>query len=178
MNHRDTETQRKSNNQLPLRDKTVFLLLLHTGLRVSELVGLDRSQYRGKHLVEVMRKGKMRTLKIFLPTVARVTLDEYLEKARDDRDGPLFCTRNGERMTRQDIDHLLRALAAQANAQSKAKRIAFSAHTLRHAFLRKVAQAHGVQFAMQKSGHASSKYIWRYVKPGDEATEAALENVF
>jgi len=165
-------------NQLPLRDKAVFLLLLHTGLRVSELVGLDRSQYRGKHLVDVKRKGKMRSAKIFLSKEAREALDEYLDKARGGREGPLFCTRAGERMTRQDVDHLLRALAAQANAQSKARHITFSAHTLRHTFLRKVAQGHGVEFAMQMSGHASSKYIWRYVKPSDEQTEAALEDLF
>ena len=81
-------------------------------------------------------------------------------------------------MTRQDVDHLLRSLAAQANARDKGKRIEFSAHTLRHTFLRKVAQEHGVEFAMQMSGHASSKYIWRYVKPSDDQTEAALENLF
>jgi integrase len=70
------------------------------------------------------------------------------------------------------------ALAAQSNPQSKAKRIAFSVHTLRHTFLCKVAQAHGVEFPMQISGHASSKYIGRYVKPSDEQTKAALENLF
>jgi hypothetical protein len=32
-----------------------------------------------------------------------------------------------------------------------------SAHTLRHMFLRKVAQQYGVEFAMQASGHASSE---------------------
>jgi integrase/recombinase XerD len=80
-------------------------------------------------------------------------------------------------MTGQDVDHLLRALAAQANA-GNARRLAFSAHTLRHTFLRKVAQAHGVEFAMQMSGHASSKYIWHYVKPSDDQTEKALEGLF
>src|SRR6185369_14781998 len=105
---------------------------------------------------------------------------EYLGTARGDRGGPLFCTRSGNRLTRQDVDHLLRSLAGQANATSRdrGKRIAFSAHTLRHTFLRKVAQEHGVEFAMQMSGHASSKYIWRYIKPSDEQTEAALEDLF
>jgi hypothetical protein len=31
---------------------------------------------------------------------------------------------------------------------------------------------------MQASGHASSKYIWRYVKPSDDQSEQALENLF
>jgi hypothetical protein len=31
---------------------------------------------------------------------------------------------------------------------------------------------------MRAAGHASTKYIWRYVKPSDEQTEAALEDLF
>jgi hypothetical protein len=45
-------------------------------------------------------------------------------------------------------------------------------------YLRKVAQEHGVEFAIQRSGHASSKYIWCYVKLSDDQTEAALERLF
>ena len=33
---------------------------------------------------------------------------------------------------------------------------------------------HGVEFAM----HASSKYIWRSVKPSEDQTEQTLENLF
>ncbi len=171
---------KQRGHQLPVRDKAIFLLLLHTGLRVSELVGLDRSQYHGKHLKDVKRKGKLRTGKIFLPKEAREALDAYLEQVRGHQGGPLFCTHAGDRLTRQDVDHLLRTLAGQANAtvRDKSRHITLSAHTLRHTFLRKVAQEHGVEFAMQMSGHASSKYIWRYVKPSDEQTEAALEGLF
>jgi site-specific recombinase XerD len=99
---------------------------------------------------------------------------------RGHRGGPLFCTRADGHLTRQDIDHLLRSLAAQANAtvRDKAKHITLSAHTLRHIFLRKRAQEHGLEFAMQASGHASSKYIWCYTKPSDDQTEQALENLF
>ncbi len=171
---------KKRDNQLPVRDKAVFLLLLNTGLRVSELVGLDRSQYKGKHLADVKRKGKLRTAKLFVPKDARDALDTYIQQVRGDRGGPLFCTRANGRLTRQDVDHLLRTLAGQANAtmRDKGKHLALSAHMLRHTFLRKVAQKHGVEFAMQMSGHASSKYIWRYVKPSDDQTEQALEKLF
>jgi integrase/recombinase XerD len=53
-----------------------------------------------------------------------------------------------------------------------------SAHTLWHTFLRKITQQYGVEFAMQASGQASSKYIWRYTKPSDDQTQEALENPF
>ena len=51
-------------------------------------------------------------------------------------------------------------------------------HVLRHTFLRKVTNKHGVEFAMEAAGHASSKYIWRYVKPSDAEKEKALDTLF
>jgi hypothetical protein len=44
--------------------------------------------------------------------------------------------------------------------------------------LRRITEKHGVQFAMEAAGHASSKYIWRYVKPSDAQREQALEELF
>jgi hypothetical protein len=95
---------------------------------------------------------------------------------RGDRGGPLLCTcadPSGHR-------HPLRPLAAQASAtvRDKTKHIVLSAHTLWHTFLRKIAQQYGGEFAMQASGHASSKYIWRCTKPSDDQTQEALENPF
>ena len=62
---------RTKPHQCPRCDNAIFLLLLHTGLRVSELAALNRHQYRGEHLLDVKRKGKMRTAKIFLPREAK-----------------------------------------------------------------------------------------------------------
>lgn len=38
-----------------------------------------------------------------------------------------------------------------------------------------LARDHGVEFAWQQSGHASARYIFRYVKPSQEEMEDALE---
>lgn len=77
------------------------------------------------------------------------------------------------------MDRLLKQLAAQANSRLPAdERIKISPHVLRHTFLRKITQKHGVEFAMEAAGHASSKYIWRYVKPSDEQKEEALQVLF
>jgi integrase/recombinase XerD len=164
-------------DQHPLRDRACFLVLLHTGLRVSELLALDRDQYRGRSFHDVKRKGKVRTAKVFVPAEAREALDAYL--AAGTSGGPLFTSRAGIRLARQHVDRLLKQLAAQANSRLPAEEhIRLSPHVLRHTFLRKVTQNHGVEFAMEAGGHASSKYIWRYVRPSEEQKEAALENLF
>jgi integrase/recombinase XerD len=172
-------------NQNPLRDRAIFLVLLNTGLRVSELLDLRRDQYTGKHFQNVKRKGKVRTAKIFVPTEAREGLDLYLSKERQDTHSedtpnqPLLISQTGQSLARQHVDRLLEQLAAQANSRlADQEKISLSAHVLRHTFLRKLTQKSGVEFAMQAAGHSSSKYIWRYVKPGQEETERALEDLF
>jgi integrase/recombinase XerD len=168
-----------AENQQPLRDYALFLVLLLTGLRVSELLGLDLSQYHDKHFLNVKRKGKKVSAKVFLPQEAREAMDRYLDEVRGRQDGPLFLSRSGLRLQRQHVDDALKALANQANAQLPEKqKIRLSAHILRHTMLRRAAEKHGVQYAMELAGHTSSQYIWRYVKPTDEQKEQALEELF
>jgi integrase/recombinase XerD len=170
---------KKRKNQRPVRDHAIFLLLLHTGLRVSELLALDLSQYTGKHFENVRRKGRKVSARVFVPTEAREPLDRYLEEVRGDREGPLFLAKGGGRLLRQNVDDLLKALANQANARLKdEEKIRVSAHVLRHTMLRRAAEKHGVQYAMEMAGHTSHKYIWRYVKPTDEQREKAAEELF
>ena len=169
------------SNQTPKRDQAVFLVLLHTGLRVSELLSLNRDQYDGKAFENVKRKGKVRSRRVIVPTEARAALDRYL-KERDEllgAKGPLFCTRNGKRLSRTQVDRTLKQIAAQASAKLPAEeRLKFSAHVLRHTFLRKLARKKGVEFAMEAAGHCSSQYIWRYVKPSEEEKAEAVEGLF
>jgi integrase/recombinase XerD len=165
-------------NQMPVRDFAIFLLLQQTGLRVSELTGLDRRQYNGKHLHDVKRKGRVRTRQIFIPQEAREALDRYL--ADRPSDGPLFTSRTGRPIERQHVDRILKQIAAQANSRLPGEeKIRVSPHVLRHTFLRKIANEHGVQFALEAAGHSSgSKYIFRYIKPSEAEKETALENLF
>jgi integrase/recombinase XerD len=168
-----------AKNQHALRDHAVFLLLLHTGFRVSELLSLDRDQYQGKHFHGVRRKGKKVSAKVFLAGEARDVLDRYLHEVRGSGAGPLFLSRSGKRLRRSNVDEALKALASQANTNLPAdQRIRLSAHVLRHTMLRRASEKNGVQFAMELSGHSSSNYIWRYVQPSDEQKEKAVDGLF
>jgi integrase/recombinase XerD len=170
---------KRRRNQHAVRDLAIFLVLLYTGLRISELLALEFDQYQGKHLHNVRRKGKNVTRKVFLAQEPREALDRYIDQCRGPEAGPLFCSRAGNRLARQNVDDALKALANQANARlSVDQRIHLSAHLLRHTMLRRAAEKYGVQYAMELAGHTSSRYIWRYVQPSDEQKEAALEDLF
>lgn len=165
--------------QQPIRDYAIFQVLLRTGLRVSELLRLDFEQYCGKHFVDVKRKGRKVSREIFLAGDAREALDSYVEKVRGKDAGPLFCSKSGARLARQNVDEALKVIAAQANSRLGAdQKIKLHAHVLRHTCLRRAAEKHGVQYAMEIAGHTSERYIWRYVQPSKEQKEAALEKLF
>jgi len=166
-------------NQHPVRNYALFIVLLHTGLRVSELLSLQTKQYDGKHLKNVKRKGKAVTRKVFLSKDAREALDRYINEDRGKKAGALFFSKTGSTLQRQSVDELLKGIASQANATlPKREWIHISAHVLRHTLLRKAARKHGVEYAKELAGHTSDRYIWRYVQPSDEEKEQAVDGLF
>jgi integrase/recombinase XerD len=57
-------------------------------------------------------------------------------------------------------------------------RIEVSPHVLRHTALRKWTEKKGVQFAQKIAGHASERYIWRYVTPSESEMDQAAESLW
>jgi integrase/recombinase XerD len=170
---------KRRRNQRPLRDLAIFQVLLRTGLRVSELLSLDLDQYDDKHFKNVRRKGRKVSRSVFLAREARDALVAYVDGERGRDPGPLFRSVNGNRLARQNVDSALKAIAHQANSRlPDDQHIRLHAHVLRHTCLRRAAEKHGVQYAMELSGQSSERYIWRYVQPSNAEKEAALEDLF
>ncbi len=116
------------------RDATMLELLYATGLRVSELVGLDL--YRvdlEMGCVTVMGKGsRERVVPIGIP--ASRSIMSYLEIVRPRllgvmRSEALFVTRRGRPMTRQSFWKIVKKAANYAGIRKE-----ISPHTLRHSF--------------------------------------------
>lgn len=119
------------------------------------------------------------TCRAFLAKNSGEVWDRYIDEDRGTTPGPLFCSRSGARLQRQNVDEALTAIAAQANASLPLDRqIAISAHLLRHTFLRKVARKYGVEYTKEHAGHTTERYTWRYVQPSDDEKDAALEDLF
>jgi integrase/recombinase XerD len=116
------------------RNAAMIELLYATGLRVSELVGLEMARLNLEvGYVLVSGKGsKQRIVPMGEP--ARRKLDAYLDEARPallkGRSSPsVFVTRRGGVLTRQGFWKLLRARARQARITKQ-----ISPHMLRHSF--------------------------------------------
>lgn len=124
------------NQSLGLRDRAMLEILYATGLRVSELIGLQFSQVSiDPGVVRVMGKGNKERL-VPLGEEAIDWLQNYLGNARADlmaRHPPcnaLFVTNRGSGMSRQAFWYLLKRYALQAGISPEL----LSPHTLRHAF--------------------------------------------
>jgi integrase/recombinase XerD len=122
------------NTALGLRDKTMLELLYATGMRVSELVGLNLHQINyNQGFVRVTGKGQKERL-IPIGEQALDWLNRYLVESRPNLLGfrhsdSVFVTKRGSGMTRQAFWYLIKRYGLQAGITRQ-----FSPHTLRHAF--------------------------------------------
>ncbi len=118
-----------------LRDRAMLELMYATGLRVSELVGLEQSEVNSRQgVVRITGKGDKERL-VPLGEEAAHWLARYQRAARPDlMDGhppceAVFVTRRGAGLTRQAFWYRIKAHARRAGIESP-----LSPHTLRHAF--------------------------------------------
>jgi len=121
-----------------LRDRTILETLLSTGLRVSELVGLNRDQMDLERK-EFGVKGKGNKVRVvFLSDTAAEWIERYL-RSRQDNFKPLFICHNGKvdirnngegmRLTARSIQRIVAKYAKRAGLPIEA-----TPHTLRHSF--------------------------------------------
>ena len=118
-----------------LRDRAILELLFSAGLRVSELISIDRAQLNLKKQ-EFSVKGKGGKIRIvFISDSARNALNLYLDK-RKDMDEALFIRfKKGDlktddlRLTPRSIQRIVKHYAAKAGIIKDVH-----PHTLRHSF--------------------------------------------
>jgi site-specific recombinase XerD len=121
-----------------LRDRTILETLFSTGLRVSELVSLNRDQVDLERK-EFGVKGKGNKLRVvFLSDTAADWIERYL-RSRQDNFKPLFIRHNGNvdirnngegmRLTARSIQRIVAKYAKRAGLPIEA-----TPHTLRHSF--------------------------------------------
>jgi site-specific recombinase XerD len=126
------------SNIIGLRDKAILETLFSTGLRVSELVSLNRDQVDLKRK-EFGVKGKGNKLRVvFLSDTASQWIERYLQ-ARKDNFKPLFIRHSGKADIQKRGEKMrLTVRSVQRTVVKYVKRaglpIEATPHTLRHSF--------------------------------------------
>jgi integrase/recombinase XerC len=159
---------------LPLgrRDRAILELFYASGLRLSELVGIDADDVDlASRRVRVLGKGGKERIVPFNQSTGRA-VREYLKDRHDlmraaqtdrrrtgsRRGDPLFVNYRGGRLTVRSVDRLVRRYVAATSA-----RTGISPHALRHSFATHLLQRGADLRAIQELlGHARLSTTQRY----------------
>ncbi len=142
-----------------LRDRAILELAYSSGLRVSELEGLNiGSVEMSEGRVRVMGKGHKERI-VPVGSKALAALREYLEgRGPLDKDNPMFLNRNGGRLSDRGIRRVVKKYAALMSLGPDV-----TPHTLRHTFATHL--LHGgadLRVIQELLGHASLSTTQKY----------------
>ena len=114
-----SEHQQKYQENTRIRDMAIVSLLLGTGIRVSELVGIDVNDVDFSNLSFVVtRKGGARTILYFSDEVAGMLYDYYVLRVKntkcDEKETALFLSLQNKRITTRAVENVVKKYAAIA----------------------------------------------------------------
>ena len=187
----------------PLRDRAIVHVLLSTGLRRAELVGLDLDQVepsnpgqlraaRRARLAGVRGKGQTSRV-VWLSADARQALATYLE---DERPGdlpaagtpalfigaPAASRSDDGRLSTRAVNKILSRIGSLHDGEhtdSERWVSPLRPHDLRHTFAYQLSKATGAdRFELQRRlGHQSDRYIARYTEPPEQVAASYIEDL-
>lgn len=155
-----------------LRDRTIIILMLHTGLRAREVCTLTRSQValgkRGGTLQVLGKRNKYR--EIPLNGTARAALAEYdaTQRKQSSDPTPLFLSEKTQRgLTERGLGYLIKKYAELAKVQD------LSPHDLRH----RMAASVPLNGLAQIMGHDSLDTTLMYVRGTKADLQQEIEKI-
>ena len=162
----------ESNVKTALRNRTMLEVLFATGMRISELCNLNRSQIDDTGRIFITGKGRKQRF-VYLTPRAKQHLDTYLVTRQDDCPA-LFIPYAGRNVAKS------RKRISTNYLQDRIKRyreklrinVPTSAHSLRHGFATYLAEEGANPAALQiLLGHESLDTTTRYVHASDKYAE-------
>lgn len=175
--------KKKRKDWIEVRDTAILLLLLNTGMRVSELISLNlnslQSQGNQFRIIIIGKGGKERML--MLNRTATEALLAYLELRPADRVSPhdadaLILNKNFTRMSRKGISEVLKKYVREAKLPPKAATI--SPHKLRHTLATLLlANGENLRVVQEILGHSSIQTTQIYTHVINTEKDEALERL-
>lgn len=156
-----------------LRDQTMLILLLHTGLRARELCTLTHQQIhlgtRSGTLLIIGKRNKVR--EVPLNATARTALRTYLAQLSSESTYVFPSEKTGSALTERALGHLIKKYAEQAHL------IDVSPHDLRHRFGYRMAETVPLHRLAQIMGHDSLNTTLLYIRGTKHDLQQAVEHI-
>lgn len=168
----ESPTHYESVEVIALRNRAALELLLATGMRISEVVSINRDQVNSDGKLFITGKGKKQRF-VYLTPRAVGHIREYLKK-RVDPYPALFLPTSGSRLKSSDPRISTNYLQMKIAFYRRMLEIVvpMSAHTIRHAYATYLAENGANPAAIQVLlGHESLQTTTRYVHTSDRFAE-------
>jgi integrase/recombinase XerC len=154
----------KTNNRLGLRNRAIFETLYSTGIRVSELAGMNVFNVDfTRSMIRVLGKGDKERI-VPIGDKALMAIKAYRDKLHREtdlqikRDGPLFLNKNNGRLTPRSIARILDKLVKECSLM-----VPVSPHALRHTFATHMLDAGAdLRVVQELLGHKSLSTTQKY----------------
>lgn len=166
------------------RNRAILELIFSTGMRISEVVNLNREQIHlsangeiKDYRIYILGKGKKQRF-VYLTDRAANYLHDYLEKRRDDFPAAFIPTKGTRKATGNPYIVRLSQNYIQMKIAEYRRRLGIivptSAHSLRHGFATYMAEEGANPAAIQRLlGHSSLQTTSKYVHASDKFAEKA-----
>lgn len=157
-----------------MRNRTILEVLFSTGMRISELVSLNRRDINSSGRIFITGKGRKQRF-VYLTERAQQVLNQYIS-LREDHQQALFVPTKGKnansnkaRLTPRYIQEKIKQYREQLHID-----LPISPHSLRHGFATYLAEEGASPVAIQLLlGHESLATTTRYVNASDKFAEEA-----
>jgi len=162
----------EKNELVGMRNRAMLEVLIATGMRISELVSLNRNQIDGTGRIFIRGKGRKERF-VYMTPRATGWVDKY-QQTRQDTAPALFIPYRGGRAgksTRRISTNYLQAKIKYYREKLRIN-VPTSAHSLRHGFATYLAESGANPAAIQVLlGHESLDTTTRYVHTSDKYAE-------
>jgi len=166
---------------IQVRNRAILELLFSTGMRISEVVNLNKEQLKisnGKLMdnrMYILGKGKKQRF-VYLTERSILHLEEYLNMRHDDYPAVFVPTKGTRKATNNPYIVRLSQNYIQMKIADYRRRLGImvptSAHSLRHGFATYIAENGASPAAIQKLlGHSSLQTTSKYVHGSDKFAE-------
>jgi len=162
----------ESNPKVSLRNRAMLEVLFATGMRISELCNLNRSQIDNTGRIFITGKGRKQRF-VYLTPRAKQYLEAYLSTRRDNCPA-LFIPYAGRNVakSRKRISTNYLQVKIKRYREKLRINVPTSAHSLRHGFATYLAEKGANPAALQiLLGHESLDTTTRYVHASDKYAE-------
>ena len=140
-----------------IRNRLIFVLGINSGLRVSDILGLNVSDVRNKTHIELNEKKTGKRKRFLLNNKIKQLLDEFIENKNDNE--PLFISQKNKRLDRSQVYRVLNEACSATGVNAN-----IGTHTMRKTFgYHHYKQFKDVAMLQMIFNHSSPNITLRYI---------------